>query len=239
MAYKPSVKLELNDSKFPKWNNITLKQSLNALAGISMSMPNPAGQYTSLPFKDMPIKLFLGWDTDDPPLRFDGTMDDPKFNIQSSGATLALTGRDFGKILFDEMTVNQYFESLANPIGKGYIKDYVQYLNYNLSTPLDELFSRNTVDDNNPDFEYVFEMNKSLEALKKLASYGNYEWFMLLDQNNNRKFTLRPPQSLVSTNVAHSFIVGSELNYSDIPSASHVHHIEQIQVNKNYGYQKN
>jgi len=239
MAYQPSVRLLLNNIRFPQWNSITLKQTLNALTGITINMPNPAGIRTTLPFEDLPIKFYLGWDTNDPPLRFDGYHDDPSFSVNKSGAMVTMTGRDFGRILFDEMTVDDDFNSYGNPIGEGYVLDYLEYLNGNLSSPLPELFERNTVDDANNAFQYDFQNQKCLEALTKLCGYGNYEWKMLLDQDNNRQFSIRKPLALTDANATHAFIVGERSNYTDIPPAADVHHVEAITVRKQFGYKKN
>ena len=145
MAISPSVRLELNNVRFKHWNSISITQQLNALAGISISMPNPAGLYTNLSIEDMPIKVWLGWDTEDPPLLFDGFHDDPSWKVGKANLGMSLTGRDFGRILFDEDTVDSAFNTYGNPIGKGYILDYIKYLNRQLSTPLSELFERNII----------------------------------------------------------------------------------------------
>ena len=239
MAIKPSVRLELNNSRFKHWNSITIKQQLNALSGVDISMPNPAGLYTNLSIEDMPIKVYLGWDTADPPLRFDGYHDDPAWSVAKASLGMSLTGRDFGRILFDELTVDSDFNTYGNPISSGYILDYIKYLNQNLSTPLSELFQRNTTDDNSSDFEYLFTYEKVIADIKKLAEYGNYEWLMTYDQDDNRKFIIRPPKALTTGNVTHAFIVGETSNYSDIPSQADIHHVESISLKKNYGFKKN
>lgn len=239
MAIKPSVRLELNNARFKHWNSITIKQELNALSGITINMPNPAGLYTNLSIEDMPIKLWLGWDTDDPPLRFDGYHDDPSWNISKGNIGMGLTGRDFGRILFDEQTVNSLFQTYGNPINKGYIIDYIRYLNQHLSTQLSELFQRNTTDDNSSDFEYLFTYEKVINEVNKLITYGGYEWLMTYDQDNNRRWILRPPKDLTAENVTHAFIVGDKANYSGIPTQADVHHVSAINVKKQYGFKKN
>jgi len=239
MGYQIKTKLELNDIPFKRWDSITLKQSLNTLAGITINMPNPVGLYTNLPFEDMPIKFYLGYDTDTPPLRFDGYMDNPKFAIQKNGATISMDGIDFGKILFEQLTVDNSFKSFGNPITKGYILDYIRYINQHISSPLPELFERNLVDDNKSSFAYLFEYEKCLEAIKTLCSYGNYNWQMLLDQNNNRQFSVRAPKSLIASNVTHAFIVGGKENYTDIPSGATIHNVSSLSVQKDYGFKKN
>jgi hypothetical protein len=237
--YKVSAKLELNGTPFKQWNSVSLKQTLNTLTSIDISLPNAGGLYTNLPFEDMPIKFYLGWDTDEPPLRFDGSMDDIDFNIQKSGASMGMSGRDFGKILFDQLSVDADFKPLGNPIVTGYILDYIRSLNRNLSTPLPELFERNLIDDNNSAFSYLFEYDKSIEALKKLCSYGNYNWQMLIDQNNNRQFSVRAPKELIDDNAFHAFIVGSKDNYTDIPSEADIHHVTSLSIKKDFSYKKN
>ena len=236
---KPSVKLELNNSRFKHWDSITINQELNALSGISINMPNPAGLYTNLSIEDMPIKVWLGWDTNNPPLMFDGYHDNPSWNVAKASLGMSLTGRDFGRILFDEDTVDSLFNTYGNPISNGYIFDYIRYLNQNLSTPLSELFQRNTTDDNSSDFEYTFSYEKVLDEVKRLVAYGGYEWLMTYDQDNNRRFIVRPPKALTSVNVTHAFIVGESSNYPDIPSQAAIHHVEAIGVKKNYGFKKN
>jgi len=239
MGYRPSVKLELNNVRFRHWETITLKQQLNALAGIDISLPNPAGLYTTVPTEDMPIKLYLGWDTENPPLAFDGYHDDPSWSISKGNIGMGISGRDFGRILFDELTVDDDFISYGNPIVQGYILEYIQYLASNLSNPINELFERNNVDDNNNEFKYEFQYNKVLEALKTLAQYGNYEWLMALDQDDNRQWIVRPPKSLTAPNVSRAFVVGDETRYSDIPSQADIQHVESINVRKQYGFKKN
>lgn len=239
MGYQVKAKLELNGISFKKWDSITLKQSLNTLASIDITMPNPAGLNTSLPFEDMPIKFYLGWDTEEPPLRFDGYMDNPGFSIKKTGAGISMSGRDFGKILFDELTVDSAFKPFGNPIGSGYILDYIRYLNQQLSNPIPELFERNILVDTNSNFKYDFQYDKSLESLKALCSYGNYNWQSLLDQDSNRKLSVKAPNNLTNENATHAFVVGSLDNYTDIPSGAGIHHVSALNVNKDYGYKKN
>lgn len=239
MPYKPSVRLELNDTRFEPWESMSIKQTINALAGISITAPNPAGIYSNLPVEDMPIKVFLGWDTDDPPLFFDGYHDDPAWNVSKRNISLSFTGRDFGRILFDELTVDDAFTSYGNPIGRGYLLHYIQYLASNLSTPINELFERNTTDDDNELFQFEFQYKKVLDEVRKLAQYGNYEWLMTLDQDDNRQWIVRQPKSLTASNVTQAFIVGEKSNYSDIPSQADIQYIESIRVNKQYGFKKN
>ena len=239
MGYQVKAKLELNNLPYKKWQSVSLKQSINTLSSINISLPNGGGLSTSLPYEDMPIHFYLGYDTDDPPLRFDGYMDNPSFTIQKNGATISLSGRDFGKILFDQLTVDSNFNPFGNPIGSGYILDYIRYLNQQLSNPIPELFERNILNDNNNNFKYEFQYNKSLEDLKSLCSYGNYNWQALLDQDNNRKLSVKAPSDLINENVTHAFVVGALDNYSDIPSGAAIHHVSSLNVNQDYGYKKN
>ena len=239
MAISPSVRLEMNNARFKHWDSISITQTLNALSGISISMPNPAGLYTNLSIEDMPIKVWLGWDTADPPLQFDGYHDDPLWSVAKAKLGMSLTGRDFGRILFDEDTVDSAFNTYGNPINKGYIIDYIRYLNQHLSAPLSELFQRNTTVDSSSDFEYTFAYEKALDEVKKLIVYGGYEWLMTYDQDNNRRFIVRPPRDLIAGNVTHAFIVGEKSLYTDIPTQAAVHHIEAIGVKKQFGFKKN
>lgn len=237
--YKPSVKLEINYTRFQKWNSISLKQSLNALAGITIGLPNPIGLYTNLAIEDMPLKLYLGWDTDNPPLRFDGYHDNPSWSIEKTGAQMSLTGRDFARILFDELTVAPNFESYGNPLVSGFIIDYIRYINQHLSTPIPEAFEKNNVDDIKEDFAYVFGYEKCLDELQTLCEYGGYEWFAGYDQDNNRKLFIRPPKELADENVAHAFVVGDSSRYTNIPSQADIHHVESLSVKKDFGFKKN
>jgi len=239
MPIKASIRAELNNSRFKHWDSITITQTLNALAGITISMPNPAGLYTNLSIEDMPIKVWLGWDTAEPPLRFDGYHDDPDWKIAKGNIGMGLSGRDFGRILFDELTVDNEFLTYGNPITKGYILDYIRYINQNLTIPLSELFQRNTTDDNSSDFQFTFAYEKALDEIKKLAGYGGYEWLMTYDQDNNRRFIVRPPKDLIASNVTHAFIVGDKTNYPDIPSQANIHHVNSLTVKKQYGFKKN
>jgi len=237
--YKPSIKLELNGSRFQKWNSISLRQSLNALSGITIGLPNPAGLYTNLSIEDMPIKLYLGWDTDDPPLRFDGYHDNPSWSIAKSGMNMSLTGRDFARILFDELTVNSAFDTWGNPLVTGFIIDYIRYINQHLSSPLPEAFEKNNTDDIKEDFAYEFSYEKCLDELQTLCEYGGYEWFAGYDQDNNRKLFIRPPRELVAENVAHAFVVGDSSRYTDIPAQADIHLVEALNVKKDFGFKKN
>jgi hypothetical protein len=239
MGYQVKTKLELNGVSFKRWDSVSIKQALNTLSSIDIKMPNPAGLNTNIPFEDMPIKFYLGWDTENPPLRFDGSMDDPAFTINKNNAEISMSGRDFGKELFDLLTVDANFNPLGNPLGSGYIISYIRYLNSILTTPLPELFEQNIINDNDSDFSYMFEYEKVIEVLKTLCSYGNYEWKMLLDQNNNRQFSIKAPTELIADNVAHAFIVGAVENYNNIPSGAEIHNVSALSINKNYGYKKN
>lgn len=233
------MKLELNESSFKPWNTITIRHLLNGLSGIGIGLPNPAGLYTNLSFEDMPIKVYLGWDTDDPPLLFDGFHDDPSWSVAKAKVSMSLTGRDFGRTIFDELTVDDDFNSYGNPNNHSYIIDYIKYLADNLYNALPLLFSRNTVVDDDEDFKYVFEHGKVIEAVRKLASYGGYEWLMTHDQDDNRQWIVRPPKSLTEENVGHAFIVGDESRYTDIPGQANTHLVGSISVKRQYGYKKN
>lgn len=238
MALKANVELELNDIRFYDWESISLKRSLNAISGISITMPNPAGLRSTLPSEDMPIRVRAGWGSA-PPVQFDGYMDDPSWSVQNVSMRLGLTGRDFGKILFDEQTVDNDFVSYGNPIGQGYIFEYLTYLAAHLTHPVDTLFSRNTEDDNDSSFQYEFGYEKVLEEATKLCGYGGYEWYMGFDTGGNRKWFVRKPRDLVRASVSHAFIVGDRSRYSDIPTQASIHHIGALSVKKQYGFKKN
>jgi len=237
----PSPQLFLNGSSFKHWEGVSITRSLNALSSIDLTLANPIGRYTNIVVEDMSIKFNLGWDTDSPPVLFDGYHDDPTWGVSKKSSNISLSGRDFGRTLFDELTVDDDFNSYGRLTNIDYIIGHMGFLIDNLKKSLaaTKNFSRNLSVDNEKVFSYEYGYEKVMDAFTTLAQYGGYEWFMGFDTVGNRQIVVRPPKDLIATNVAHSFIVGDRDLYADIPNGTRIKQIESISVKKQYGYKKN
>jgi len=202
-------KMLVDGTEFPNWSSFNFGGSKGSLRGLGINIPNPRGKHTGRFHVNQEIEIqYKG--VNEPAYRtvYKGFMDHPTSSVQGKNGQIVLSGRDAGVPLTDEKCVDATFTPYLSLTGVDPF-DIATYIVSNLKTSL-EIAPGSQRNEVPIPIDYDFNRKTwCVDVVKKMAEYGNYEWFITM----GGKFLMRPPKELIADNISKVYILGTKADF--------------------------
>lgn len=217
VAYRqPEVTLMVSGSPlvaFNYWESIQINTRINSLSDVLIKIPNNEGQFSNRFPNETEVEVWLNWADGVPQLFWKGKTEKYQITKEKKASYIMLWGRDKARIFENELVVDDDFVNY--PQFTGTYGELIQYLNAQLSAVLAMSF---TESDGDLDIVKTFNYEKSIDDLIEAAEYGGYEWYY---EPRLDRLIVRPPRTLVESNVVKTYLLGSLADFGEMDLSSY------------------